>query len=170
MVQDNDYGLSLSIGTLFGYFGSEFPNVIFHGRGEKNVSNLINKLIGGNKVYGIHTFVGFGFGTNKVNENFRVNLINFDFGISKRLYLHRKFDIIPELSCTIGSPSVTTTETTESVDEGMAFINLGGRFPIWIKENFAIEPAIEIPLKISSNDYENPASFLHFALRGRLDF
>lgn len=169
MVQDNDYGLSLSLGTQFGYFGNDFPSVLISGRGETNVSNLVNKLVGANKIYGLYTMIGFGFGSNKVNDDYRINLINIDFGVSKRLYLHRKFDIIPELGITIGIPGITSEEVNEFSDEGLAFVNLGARFPIWVKENFAIEPALEIPIKISSNDF-NPASILHFALRGRIDF
>lgn len=169
MVQDNDYGLSLSLGTQFGYFGNDVPTVLFSGRGETNVSNLVNKLVGANKVYGLYTMLGFGFGTNNVNDEYRINLINIDFGLSKRLYLHRKFDVIPELGITIAIPGITSREINEFSDEAAAFINFGARFPIWVKENFAIEPAMEIPLKISSDDFD-AASFIHFALRGRIDF
>jgi len=171
MVQDNDYGLSLSFGTQFGYFGNNFPSILLSGRGETNVSNLVNKLVGKNKVYGLYSYIGFGFGTSKIeNTDVRLNLINIDFGFSKRLYLHRKFDIIPELGLTIGIPGYSSSEDVDFSDEGIMFLNLGARFPVWVKENFAIEPAIELPVKISSNTFENPASFLHFALRGRMDF
>lgn len=171
MVQDNDYGLSLSFGTQFGYFGNDFPSLLIGGRGETNVSNLVNKLVGKNKAYGLYSFIGFAFGTNKIeNTDVRLNLINIDFGFSKRLYLNRKFDLIPEVGLTIGIPGYSSSETAEFSDEGIMFLNLGARFPVWIKENFAIEPAIELPIKISSNTFENPASLLHFALRGRMDF
>lgn len=172
MVQENDFGLSLSFGfqSVYNAF-KQLPNTVWHVRSSFNISRAANRILGKNNIYGLYSYVGLGLGSSKQEgQDWRMNSFSLNFGIAKRLYQHRKFDIIPELGLSIVSFGVSSSEFVEFSEEGWLFMNLGCRFAAHITESFSIEPAFEIPLKLSSNTSENPASFLHLALRGRYDF
>ncbi len=173
LVQDTDYGLGLSAGFRFGYFGEVYlPSTLFNLRANYNISNTINNMIGKSRMYGMHAYFGLAYGIKGTDEMFngrklRVNVLDLQLGIEKRLYLNPKYDLIPELGFSFLLPFAggVSNQTIEAV----GFFNIGMRGAIWVAEGIAVQPGINIPMQFTANRHK-PASFMHFEVSTRFDF
>lgn len=171
MVQENDYGLGFSVGPTIGYFGSPLPRMVWTARGYYNASRTANKILGSEKVFGLSAFVGLGFGTRSAEDldgNFTAFV--YEFGLEKKLYFHHKFDLIPEFGLTIYAPGQSSGLEAEFADNGALYLAPGIKGLFKVSERSGVILGLRVPLQIADIPYENPASFLHFDLRGRTSF
>lgn len=171
MVQENDFGLGLSFGPTIGYFGSPFSRMVWKGRGYYNASRTINKILGGEKLYGTSFFIGLGGGSRKAEDgNGSFTTFVYEFGVEKKLYMHHRFDLAPELAFTIFAPGRSKGLEAEFADNGAFFISPGLKGLFKFTERTGLVGGIHIPLQVASIPYDNPASFLQFDLRVRTAF
>lgn len=171
MVQENDFGLGLSFGPTLGYFGSPLPHTIWKARAYYNASRTINKIFGGEKIFGTSGFIGLGFGSRKAEEgNGSFNAFVFEFGIEKKLYIHHKFDLVPEFAVTIYAPGESNGTSVEVYSKGAAYLSPGIKGLYKFSEKSAVVAGLHLPVQIAEIPYENPAGFIHFDLRVRTQF
>jgi len=171
MVQENDYGLALSVGPTIGYFGGQFPRMVWSGRAYYNASRSLNKVLGGEKIFGLSAYLGLGFGSRKAEDNDgSYTLFTVDIGAEKKLYMHHKFDLIPELGITILAPGRSSGLEADFYDKGALYLAPGIKGLYKISERSGIVLGLRLPIQIAQIPYDNPAGVLHFDLRGRTSF
>jgi hypothetical protein len=171
MVQENDYGLALSVGPTIGYFGGPFPRMVWSGRGYYNVSRTLNKVLGGEKVFGLSAYLGLGFGSRKAEEEEgSYTSFIYELGVEKKMYLHHRFDLIPEFGITVLAPGRSSGLEAEFFDKGALYLAPGIKGLYKLTERSGIILGLRLPVQIAQIPYDNPASFLHFDLRVRTSF
>lgn len=171
MVQENDFGLGLSFGPTIGYFGSPLPHTIWKARAYYNSSRAINKLFGSEKIFGASGYIGLGLGSRKAEEGSgSYNAFIFEFGLEKKLYIHHKFDLVPEFGVMIYAPGESNGTSVEVYSKGAAYLAPGLKGLYKFTEKSAVVAGFHLPIQIAEIPYDNPAGFVHFDLRVRTQF